>query len=248
MSTLRKKSNESSRDLKLKKRCIWSEDEDKNLKKIIRNMGTQDWNVASNLLAQKMSNGILLKTPKQCRERWRNKLSPLVKAEPWTVNEEKKLFEMYSQLGPKWSEISNELPGRTDNAIKNFFFCKIRRLLRRIKNLEISDDIRSNSIEIANNLYLIEHILSNYLIYPNNTENKLIHCDKSIKEEIIKYGINKERVEEFKEIFIQNINSQHFNLHNEKGDLIKLKKLPLFFHSPPEITNSSNALKKFMRL
>lgn len=55
-----------------------------------------------------------------------------MKKTKWTEEEEFKLFEIHKIYGNKWKEISQELPGRTDNDIKNRFYSTLRRSLRRL--------------------------------------------------------------------------------------------------------------------
>lgn len=70
------------------------------------------------------------RTAKQCRERWFNNLDPSVVKAPWTPEEDQLIFENYITLGPKWSVISNLIPGRTDNSIKNRFNASISKRMK----------------------------------------------------------------------------------------------------------------------
>ncbi|TFK30375.1 hypothetical protein FA15DRAFT_3853 [Coprinopsis marcescibilis] len=53
---------------------------------------------------------------KACRKRWLHSLRPSVKKCAWSVEEDKRLLELYNEIGPKWSHIARGIPGRTDDA------------------------------------------------------------------------------------------------------------------------------------
>ena len=63
---------------------------------------------------------------KQCRERWLYKLNPNIKSNKWTLEEEIKVAQLYLKMGSKWTDIAKQLPGRTDNNIKNRFNQRIK--------------------------------------------------------------------------------------------------------------------------
>ena len=59
--------------------------------------------------------------------RWHNHLNPNIKKEKWSLEEEKKLLEVNSKYGNRWSLISKFIPGRTDNSIKNYWNSTIQK-------------------------------------------------------------------------------------------------------------------------
>ena len=52
------------------------------------------------------------RTGKQCRERWLYQLSPHIKVENFSAEEEKILFSKHIELGNKWNDLTKFLPGR----------------------------------------------------------------------------------------------------------------------------------------
>ena len=76
--------------------------------------------------------GIKNKSGKQCRERWINFLCPNINKGMWSEKEEKILFSTQLKIGNKWSELAKLLPGRSENDIKNHFYSKLRKYIRKI--------------------------------------------------------------------------------------------------------------------
>lgn len=64
---------------------------------------------------------------KQCRERYVNHLNPDLKKGEWTDNEEAILITLHQHHGNRWANISKELPGRSDNDVKNHWYSTIQR-------------------------------------------------------------------------------------------------------------------------
>jgi hypothetical protein len=55
----------------------------------------------------------------------------------WTPQEEEMLFALHEEVGNKWSLIAHQLPGRSDNCVKNHFYSRLRRAIRKLNRLAL---------------------------------------------------------------------------------------------------------------
>uniref|UniRef100_A0ACD5YPC2 Uncharacterized protein n=2 Tax=Avena sativa TaxID=4498 RepID=A0ACD5YPC2_AVESA len=105
------------------KKGPWSPEEDAKLKAYIDENGTGGNWIA---LPQKIG---LKRCGKSCRLRWLNYLRPNIKHGDFTEEEEHIICSLYISIGSRWSIIAAQLPGRTDNDIKNYWNTKLKKKL-----------------------------------------------------------------------------------------------------------------------
>ncbi|MCD7463603.1 hypothetical protein HAX54_050914 [Datura stramonium] len=105
------------------KRGPWSPEEDAKLKEFIEKYGT-----GGNWIALPQKAG-LKRCGKSCRLRWLNYLRPNIKHGDFSDEEDRIICSLYANIGSRWSIIASQLPGRTDNDIKNYWNTKLKKKL-----------------------------------------------------------------------------------------------------------------------
>ncbi|GAA0184362.1 hypothetical protein LIER_31650 [Lithospermum erythrorhizon] len=101
---------------------LWSPEEDEKLINHITKFGHGCWSSVPKLAG-------LQRCGKSCRLRWINYLRPDLKRGAFSQEEENLIIELHEVLGNKWSQIAVQLPGRTDNEIKNLWNSSIKKKL-----------------------------------------------------------------------------------------------------------------------
>ncbi|XP_028776090.1 transcription factor RAX2-like [Neltuma alba] len=105
------------------KKGPWSPEEDAQLKEYIEKHGT-----GGNWIALPQKAG-LKRCGKSCRLRWLNYLRPNIKHGEFSDHEDRIICSLFASIGSRWSVIASQLPGRTDNDIKNYWNTKLKKKL-----------------------------------------------------------------------------------------------------------------------
>lgn len=105
------------------KKGPWSPEEDAKLKEFIEKFGT-----GGNWIALPQKAG-LKRCGKSCRLRWLNYLRPNIRHGEFSDDEDRVICSLYASIGSRWSVIAAQLPGRTDNDIKNYWNTKLKKKL-----------------------------------------------------------------------------------------------------------------------
>ncbi|MCL7037373.1 hypothetical protein MKW94_026673 [Papaver nudicaule] len=105
------------------KRGLWTAEEDAKILAYVSRHGTGNWTAVPKKAGLK-------RCGKSCRLRWTNYLRPDLKHDTFTPQEEELIIQLHATIGSRWSLIANQLPGRTDNDVKNFWNTKLRKKLQ----------------------------------------------------------------------------------------------------------------------
>ncbi|XP_055831732.1 transcription factor MYB4-like [Solanum dulcamara] len=126
------------------KKGAWSPEEDKKLIDYITKYRIWNWSQMPKFAG-------LSRSGKSCRLRWVNYLRPDLKRGPFSLEETQTIIRMYQSLGNRWSAIAKEIPGRTDNEIKNFYHTHLKKHLggTKVNNVQVKPKSRSKKVEKA---------------------------------------------------------------------------------------------------
>ncbi|XP_008812482.1 MYB-like transcription factor EOBII [Phoenix dactylifera] len=136
------KSINSSQETEVRK-GPWTMEEDLILINYIANHGEGVWN---NLARSAGLN----RTGKSCRLRWLNYLRPDVRRGNITPEEQLLIMDLHARWGNRWSKIAKQLPGRTDNEIKNYWRTRIQKKVKQGESFDYQQAMVTDETSTSN--------------------------------------------------------------------------------------------------
>ena len=111
----------------------FTKQEDTKLSYLASTIRPLNWNIISSLMGTR--------SPRQCRDRWKNYLNPEIWNNPWTEEEDRLLWEKQLIFGTKWGKISRFFVRRSDNNCRN----RWQYLYRKMKREQNNEQVRSQN-------------------------------------------------------------------------------------------------------
>jgi hypothetical protein len=224
---------------------VINKQEDNLLQMIIEEQGVGIWKKISSLLHQHHC----FRSPKQCRDRWVNYLKNKNDNSPFNDSEKASAVENFSTFGPQWSKLSELIPSRTENQIKNFINSTLRRNIRHFnKGKLVHERIHLNSIEILK----ISEVRD--LLLLKNKVSKEWFRDKFLSQDILKQVAEikkKKEKERYKDGEIKEFYSKYENKdnwidhHREMSEDLTQSNPNEFFH-PDFIAHQENYMWQYV--
>lgn len=117
----------------------WTPDEDAKLIELVKKETSVPPSITASKTWSRVAAQLTKRTGKQCRERYLNQLKPGIRRDPWSSEEERILHQAHARYGNKWVTIASQLPGRTDNCVKNHWNSMLRKRQRREAALKAAE-------------------------------------------------------------------------------------------------------------
>lgn len=136
----------------------WSNSKDDYLRMLVSIHGEEEWEIIASKMKERFPGQTRLVA--DCRERWDSYLDPAILKQVWSDKEELEMLLAHKKFGNRWTEVATELKGKTNNNIKNKFYCIFRKVKSKILLRDYGYASRMELLEIVYMASIMEHYLS----------------------------------------------------------------------------------------
>ena len=195
----------SARFRRIKKGIVkgnWKKQEDEKLLELYKIYG-KNWS--------KISKEMKTRTAKQIRDRFLNSLDERIIKRKFNNDEDEKIIKLYKKYGNCWTFISKFLKGRTGDMVKNRFYSKLIKEIKKENSISNNMNLNDNSyIENINNINIEDENQLNILL----DDNKITIDENNDSDNIINIDFN-DNINYFNKLEIEKIQNEYKEIFNK---------------------------------
>ena len=195
----------SARFRRIKKGIVkgnWKKQEDEKLLELYKIYG-KNWS--------KISKEMKTRTGKQIRDRFLNSLDERIIKRKFNNDEDEKIIKLYKKYGNCWTFISKFLKGRTGDMVKNRFYSKLVKEIKKENSISNNMNLNDNSyIENINNINIEDENQLNILL----DDNKITIDENNDSDNIINIDFN-DNINYFNKLEIEKIQNHYEEIFNK---------------------------------
>ncbi len=195
----------SARFRRIKKGIVkgnWKKKEDEKLLELYKIYG-KNWS--------KISKEMKTRTAKQIRDRFLNSLDERIIKRKFNNDEDEKIIKLYKKYGNCWTFISKFLKGRTGDMVKNRFYSKLVKEIKKENSISNNMNLNDNSyIENINNINIEDENQLNILL----DDNKITIDENNDSDNIINIDFN-DNINYFNKLEIEKIQNHYEEIFNK---------------------------------
>ena len=147
---------------KISKR-LFSKEEDNILKALLTEKDKPNW--------KRIAQSLPGRTSRQCRERWKNYLSPKISNPPWTKEEDEQLIHSIEIYGHQWAKIAHLLGSRSDVNVKNRWVRLMRQKKSNSEKITKTLPLENNMTQKETNNLAVNQISSNNIEFQCSSDS-----------------------------------------------------------------------------
>lgn len=185
------------------KRMQWTKHYDDYLTSLVEKNSGKNWKDISRVMSIKFPETKF--TAKNCRARWKNSINPEISKIYLNDAEELILIAYHSHYKNKWSKISQHLPRRHNNMLRNTFYGTMRKLVKKLLSNKY-ELIDTNPLSFLQHLYIVLFIVELLnLAYIPEHKNPVVpfYVYMYIKENKITKSMCERYIMELKDQFVK---------------------------------------------